>query len=226
MSTERQLIGKMSRRRSGRVAPTHHELIAVREELEIARKGERVLERRRDGLVFVLFDLLDRWETLRERCESEFRRASRLHVLAAEREGEIALRELAETRATRPELLLGETRVFGLRVPLFLRRNISTWMTDRGYGLVGTSALDDELAEAYERLLETVVSLAETRAVLSVLLAEIRRLRIRVNYLSYRVIPELEAEREYIEEYLAEREREERYRYLWLKRRRDERREP
>lgn len=214
----------MSRRRYGRTAPTHHELVAARKRLEMARKGERVLGRRRDGLVFVLLDLLERWETLRERCDEEFRRASHLHALAAEREGEIALRELAEARSTHPELIRDETRVFGLRVPLFLRTHITTRAEDRGYGLVGTSALDDELAESYERVLETVVALAEVRSVLAVLLAEIRRLRVRVNYLRHRLIPELEAERDYVRRYLEERQQEERYRYLWLKRRRDERR--
>ena len=216
---------RMTTRRHGRVAPTHHELVEVQRQLRIAQKGEHVLERRRDGLVFALLDLLDRWRAVRERADGEYRRAARLHALGAAREGDIALRALAEARATRPELLLDETKLFGLRVPIFLSRNVSTWFEERGYGVVGTSALDDELAAAYESLLESVVTLAELRAVLAVVLAEVRRLRIRVNYLTHRLIPELESERRYIKRYLEEREQEEHYRYLWLKRRREERRD-
>ena len=148
MSSWRETVGRMTHRRYGRAAPTHHELLAVENRLAIARKGERVLERRRDGLVFALLDLLERRRELRARTDEAFLRANRLHALGAEREGEIALRALSEARPTRPELLLDETKLFGLAVPVFLNRNLSTRVEDRGYGVVGTSALDDELVAA------------------------------------------------------------------------------
>lgn len=203
--------------------PTHHELLDVKEELRIARRGERILERRRDGLVFVLLDLLERLETLHDQLDAEFEAAVRLHTLGAVREGDIALRDLAMARARRPELLLTETNLLGLAVPFVLSTHVSTRVEGRGYGLLGTSLLDDEIAGAYESVLESVVRLAELRAVVFRLLAEVHRLRVRVNYLTHRLIPEREAERRYIELYLAEREREERFRQLWAKRRNEER---
>jgi V/A-type H+-transporting ATPase subunit D len=211
----------MRARRESRVAPTHHELIGVKKELEIARKGEHVLERRRDRLVFLLLDLLDRLETIHETVETDFETAADLHVLGTEREGDISLRELAKARATRPELVLTETSLSGVRVPFILSEHITTRVQDRGYGLVGTTSLDDEIARAYERSLESIVRLAEMRAVIRRLLPEIRRLRLRVNYLTHRLIPELEADRRYIELFLAEREREERTRQHWMKRKTD-----
>lgn len=211
----------MSRRRHNRVVPTHHELIAIKEELDIARKGDHILERRRDGLVFVLLDLLDRWRVLQSRLDEQFREANTLHVTAMEREGDISLRELANARSTHPELIVGETKLLGMDIPRILSAYITTPVTERGYGVVGTSALDDELVSSYEELLELVVRLAEMRAVLSQLLAEIRRLRIRVNYLTHRLIPDLESDRDYILRYLAEREREERYRQLRIKKRKE-----
>lgn len=212
----------MSHRRHSRVAPTHHELIATREELDIARKGEHILERRRDGLIFVLFDLLDRWHELQSSLTERFQDATALHVTAMEREGEITLRELANARASHPELIVGETKLLGMDIPRILSAYITTPVSERGYGVVGTSVLDDELASTYEEVLELVVRAAEVRAVLSQLLSEIGRLRIRVNYLTHRLIPDLEAERAYIQRYLAEREREERYRQLRVKKRREE----
>ncbi|WP_380677425.1 V-type ATP synthase subunit D [Salinigranum sp. GCM10025319] len=207
------------------MAPTHHELISVKEQLDIARKGEHVLERRRDGLVFVLLDLIDRWRALHSRLDEQFREANELHVTAMEREGDISLRELANARATHPELVVGETKLLGMDVPRLLSAYITTPAAERGYGVVGTSALDDELVSSYEALLELVVRVAEIRAVLSQLLAEIRRLRIRVNYLTHRLIPALEADRDYIQRYLAEREREERCRQLRVKRLREDRKD-
>ncbi|WP_255196667.1 V-type ATP synthase subunit D [Halorarius litoreus] len=212
----------MGHRRQSRVAPTHHELVLLKRELEIARKGEHILERRRDGLVFILLDLLDRLQTLQAQLETEFAAVVYLHRLGAEREGEIVLRELAKARATRPELIVTETELLGLEIPFILSHHISTRVDERGYGLLGTSSLDDEIARAYEQVVEEVVRLAEMRAVIAHLLREIRRLRIRVNYLNHRLLPELEAEKRYIEGYLAEREREERYRQLWMKRRTEE----
>ena len=213
----------MTHRRRSRVTPTHHELLAIKEELEIARKGEHVLERRRDGLVFLLLDLLDRWKDLRRRAESEFQTATALHVRGEIREGEISLRELAESRNTHPEVIFSETKVLGLRVPSIVSSRISTRLEERGYGLLGTSALDDDIVTSYETVLEYVVRLAELRAVIFRLLAEIRRLRIRVNYLTHRLIPELEAEQLYVQRYLDQREQEERYRQFRVKKRREER---
>ncbi|WP_240137439.1 V-type ATP synthase subunit D [Salinigranum salinum] len=207
------------------MVPTHHELISIREQLDVARKGEHVLERRRDGLVFVLLDLIDRWRVLQSRLDEQFREANELHVTAMEREGDIGLRELANVRATRPELIVGETKLLGMDIPRILSAYITTPVVERGYGVVGTSALDDELVSSYEALLELVVRIAEIRAVLSQLLAEVRRLRIRVNYLTHRLIPDLESDRDYVQRYLAEREREERYRQLRVKRLREKRKD-
>lgn len=207
----------MRHRRQSRVTPTHHELIEVEKELETARKGEHILERQRDGLVLILLDLLDRWRTLRAQVETEFAEASRLHTLGAEREGEISLRELAEARSVHPELVTCRRKLLGVEIPLVLGGYISTSIDQRGYGLLGSSALDDEIVDSYERLLESVVRFAEVRAVIQHLLPKIRQLRLRTNFIQHRLIPELESEKRYIEFYLAEREREERFRQHWLK---------
>ncbi|WP_148414151.1 V-type ATP synthase subunit D [Haloferax sp. KTX1] len=214
----------MPNRRHRRTAPTRRELLSVTDELALARKGEHILERRRDSLVFVLLDLLDRWTELRRETDEAFRDAAELHVQGAEREGEIALRALSEARDSHTELIVSETKLVGLTVPFFMSTSARRSLDGRGYGVLGTSALDDELVGSYESVVEDVVRLAEMRAVLLRLLAEIRRLRLRVNYLTQRLIPELEAERKYIRQYLDEREQEERFRQFRTKRR-NERRE-
>lgn len=212
----------MSKRLHSRVSPTHHELIRVRKKLKLVRKGKRVLERRRNRLVFLLLDLLDRFKRLHETTETEFAAAADLEPLGAMREGDVSLRELANTRATHPELIVTETKLSGLRVPFILSDHITTRLQDRGYGLIGTSALDDEITRSYEQVLESVVRIAELRGVVMLLLVEVRRLRVRVNYFTHRLLPDLEADRRYIELFLAEREQEDRVRQHWVKRRREE----
>ncbi|WP_058826465.1 V-type ATP synthase subunit D [Haloferax sp. Q22] len=213
----------MTNRRHRRTTPTHRELLSVTDELTLARKGEHILERRRDSLVFVLLDLLDRWTDLRRETDEAFRDAAELHVWGAEREGEIALRALSEARDSHTGLIVSETKLVGLTVPFFLSTSARRSLDGRGYGVLGTSALDDELVGSYESVVEDVVRLAEMRAVLLRLLAEVRRLRVRVNYLTRRLIPELEVERRYIRRYLDEREQEERYRQFRTKRRNERR---
>ncbi|MFC5368728.1 V-type ATP synthase subunit D [Salinirubrum litoreum] len=212
-------------RRRGRVAPTHHELLNLQREIKIATKGVGILRQRRDGLVFVLLDLLDRWRDLQHEMDAAFRSATRLHDRAMEQEGESVLRPLANSRSSHPELLFDETKLLGLPIPMILSDHVTTPVAERGYGLLGTTALDDAVVSAFEMVLELVIRIAEFRLVLSVLLAEIRRLRVRVNYLERYLLPNLDAEREYVQRYLNERDREERYRQFRAKRRKEERRE-
>jgi V/A-type H+-transporting ATPase subunit D len=183
-----------------------------------------VLERHRDGLVFDFLDLFDRWSALRTRLDEQFHEARALYVSGVIREGEITLRELSNSRSARPELVVDETKLLGVYVPRILSTNISKPVSERGYGILGTSALDDDIVSSYEQVLESVVRVAEIQATLSRLVAEIRRLRVRVNYLNHRLIPDLESEKQYIQRHLDEREQEERSRQFWVKGRRRARR--
>lgn len=207
-----------------RVPPTRHALLRTNERLERTRRALTVLERRRDGLVVLMRSLLAQWRTQDERVEAAFADAESTRTLALEREGVVALKAAAEAREDHAELLLATQRLQGLPVPLILVRGVAKRLDERGYGILGTSAAIDETADAHETVLGLVVRQAELETALRIVLLTIRRTNVRVNALRYRVVPDLEATRAYIEFHLAEREREERLVQRFFKRKREARR--
>ncbi|HEY5538371.1 MAG TPA: V-type ATP synthase subunit D, partial [Thermoplasmata archaeon] len=72
---------------------------------------------------------------------------------------------------------------------------------------VGTSPRIDEAAEAYENLVEDVITAAEIETTMRRLIEEIEKVKRRVNALEYRVIPELKATEAFIRQRLEEMER-------------------
>lgn len=164
--------------------------------------------------------LLARWERGQAELEAAFDDAERRHALALEREGVIALEGAAMAREDHAEVLFLSRRLQGLPLPMVLSRGITKGLDERGYGLLGTSAAVDETAAAHEAVLELVVRQVELELTLHILVSEIRRLNVRVNALRHRIIPNLETREATIEFHLAEREREERLRQRFFKRRR------
>jgi len=88
---------------------------------------------------------------------------------------------------------------------------------ERGYGILGTSAVIDEAAEAFEDLVEAVIEAAEIETTMKRLLDEIESTKRRVNALEFKVIPELTEARDFIKMRLDEMEREELFRLKKIK---------
>jgi len=88
---------------------------------------------------------------------------------------------------------------------------------DRGYGMLGTSAVIDEAAEAFEELVEAVIEAAEIETTMKRLLDEIESTKRRVNALEFKVIPELTEASDFIKMRLDEMEREELFRLKKIK---------
>src|SRR5207237_9751549 len=77
----------------------------------------------------------------------------------------------------------------------------------RREGNIRTSPRIDEAAEAYENLVEDVITAAEIETTMRRLIEEIEKVKRRVNALEYRVIPELKATEAFIRQRLEELER-------------------
>jgi V/A-type H+-transporting ATPase subunit D len=100
----------------------------------------------------------------------------------------------------------------GVVVPSVEGTNLSQTMVERGLGLVGGSPYLDEAADAYGTLIESIVKAAEMESTLKRLLVEIEATKRRVNALEFKVIPEMEVARDFIQLRLEEVEREETFR--------------
>jgi V/A-type H+-transporting ATPase subunit D len=116
-----------------------------------------------------------------------------------------------------PAISVGSKNIMGVVVPEIEASSVRKSVLDRGYAMLGTSAVIDEAAEAFEDLLEAVIEAAEIETTMKRLLDEIESTKRRVNALEFKVIPELTEARDFIKMRLDEMEREELFRLKKIK---------
>ncbi len=90
-------------------------------------------------------------------------------------------------------------------------------LIQRGYGILATSSVIDDAADAYEDLISQVITSAELEGGIVQLLDDIERTRRRVNALEFKVIPELTDLRRFIEFQRDEMERQDAVRLRRIK---------
>jgi V/A-type H+-transporting ATPase subunit D len=181
------------------VRPTRGELLAIRRRILLSEKAHTVLKRKLDGL---MYELVHRLEDAR-RAEDEINE----HVLLANEElavatmmvGELGVAIAAESIESAPELVRTEQNVFGIVIPTYRLDRVARNLEERGYSLLGTTPVVDDLVTAYEALAEATVAAAGAEAGLRLLTNEIVRTRRRVRALENRVLPELKGRRDLIQ---------------------------
>ena len=124
----------------------------------------------------------------------------------------MAVRSAAIAVSEHPEVVVTRRNIMGVVVPSVEGSNLSQSMLERGLGLVGGSPYLDEAADSYGSLIESIVKAAEMESTLKRLLVEIEATKRRVNALEFKVIPEMEEARDFIQLRLEEVEREETFR--------------
>jgi V/A-type H+-transporting ATPase subunit D len=107
--------------------------------------------------------------------------------------------------------------IMGVPVPLIEKKSVARGALDRGYSLPGVSSRIEAVAEAFEAQLDLVIELAASEMRLRRLAEEIGRTTRRVNALDNVLIPRLEAQRNYIQMVMEERERENLFRLKRVK---------
>ena len=187
--------------------PTRSQLLLVRRTRRTAERGHRLLKLKRDALIVEFFRVLDRAKKMRSNLVEKYRVANERIAIARAVEGSIGVRSAAYAMRTRPTLDLKTRNVMGIVVPRIEAQKVRKSVTDRGYGIIQTTARIDEAAEAYEDLVENVIVAAEIETTMRRLIEEIEKVKRRVNALEYRVIPELKSTEAWIRQRLDEMER-------------------
>ncbi|MBC7109617.1 MAG: V-type ATP synthase subunit D [Archaeoglobi archaeon] len=190
------------------VKPTRSELMEVKRRIKLSESGYELLKRKRDGLILEFRNILERAIEIRERMEREMKEAEERMRDALCYEGSISLESAALAVESEPEVIIKSKNIMGVVVPIIEASRVEKNAHERGYGIIGTSSRIDEVAEAYERLLETIILSAEIETTMRRLLEEIDKTKRRVNALEYRVIPELKEIARFIQFRLEEMERE------------------
>jgi len=204
------------------VKPTRKVLMQIEERIELSERGHDTLEQKRDGLIMEFMEILDQAQDVRSDLEANYEDAQRSIDMARAMEGDVAVRGAAAALKEHPEITTQSSNIMGVVVPQIESSKVQKNLSERGYGVLGTSARIDEAAEDYEQLLETVILAAEVETAMKKMLDEIEKTKRRVNALEFKLLPELRENKEYIEQKLEEQEREEIFRMKKIKDKKEE----
>ena len=194
------------------INPTRSELINLKRRIKQTKNGYKLLKMKRDGLFHEFRTLLsDMIKAKRELTESYVLAKSRID-LANAIEGGLKVRSAAIANSASPEVEVERRNIMGVVVPSVSGTNLKQAFGERSIGFTGSSPYIDEAADSFGDLIERMVKAAEMEATLKRLLAEIEATKRRVNALEFKVIPELEEARVFIQLRLEEMEREETFR--------------
>ncbi|MDD4251829.1 MAG: V-type ATP synthase subunit D, partial [Methanoculleus horonobensis] len=155
------------------IKPTRSELINVKRRIKLSERGYNILKMKRDGLILEFFKVLQQAKDSRGALLERYEHAMEMIALAETVEGAIGVKAAAFSTADAPAISLKSKNIMGVVVPEIEASSVRKGVLDRGYGMLGTSAVIDETAEAFEDLLEAIIEAAEIETTMKRLLDEI-----------------------------------------------------
>lgn len=201
-----------------KVSTTRKALLERKGRIQLAEQGHDILEQKRSALMKELLEVADQVMEEAGQLEQAAQRARRALAKAQAVAGREAVLSAGLAARGQVNLEVESTNVMGVRVPDIEQRQVGRSMLGRGYAITGTSTTIDEAAAAFEDEVQAIIALAESELRLRRLADEVRTVSRRSNALEQVLIPRLEAERDYIELALQERERDEHFRLKLVKR--------
>ena len=199
--------------------PTRGELLALKRRIRVAEQGHHALKMKREILMLSLVRYIGHAKRLRRKIEADHRQARHTFAIAEMMEGFFGMAVAALSVEEVPEVQVRWESDLRLRLPVFEGRSVRKDLDARGYGLLGTSGVIDEAAEAYEELVAAIIELAGYEESIRLILAELGKTSRRVNALEKKVIPALLATKDQIELRRDQLEREEFSRLFFIKKR-------
>jgi V/A-type H+/Na+-transporting ATPase subunit D len=187
------------------LAPTKSNLLAVKEQLVIARDGYELLEQKREILVMELMQMVEKVKLLEADIEKQIDTAypslKRMFMAVGRNRAE----RVAETVSydfdvTERRVLLAGMTFSTVSVKLPKRR--------LAYSYLNSFADCDRVMIDFFELLRLLTEMASIRTIVWRLAREVKKTQRRVNALDKQVIPQTQETRAYIESVLEERERE------------------
>lgn len=194
------------------IKPTRSELIKLKGRIKQTKNGYKLLKMKRDGLFHEFRQLLAEMIEAKRDLTDAYRLAKTRIDLANAIEGGLAVRAAAIANSAHPEVEVSPRNIMGVVVPSVSGTNLKSTFAERGVGFIGSSPYIDEASDSFSELIEKIVRASEMEATLKRLLAEIEATKRRVNALEFKVIPELEEAKVFIQLRLEEMEREETFR--------------
>ena len=196
------------------VPPTRSNLLRMKQELQFAREGYEILDRKREVLTTELVHLAHDAEVLQEQVWKLL--AAAYHALEQAKltmgQEHVEWAALAVNKTV--DVKLKFRGVMGVSLPLVEAHGGPPEMP---YSLGDTTATLDEASAAFREVLGHIPEISELVTSVWRLAGELRKTQRRVNALQHIFIPDYEEAVDFIESALEEREREETFRLKRLK---------
>ena len=196
---------------------TRAELLAKKSQIGLARQGRDLLKEKRNALLRELMRTAEQVMYRSDELERSVGEATMALALAEALDGPEAVQSAAFAAGGQVTLEVTGSNIMGVPVPVIEQKSVARSPLNRGYCLPNVSSRIDAAAEAFEHLLNLTIEVADSEMRLRRLAEEIGRTTRRVNALDNVLIPRLEAQRDFIQMVLDEREREDLFRLKRVK---------
>ncbi len=196
------------------IAPTRSNLIRIKKELQFAREGYEILDRKREVLTTELVRVAHEADLLQKEVWKILARAYRALEKAQLTLGSDNVEWAALAANKTVDVHLKLRGIMGVAIPVIEARGEPEKML---YSLSGTNAALDEASAAFREVLIKTPQLSMLVTTVWRLAGELRKTQRRVNALQHIFIPAYEETVTFIISSLEEREREETFRLKWLK---------
>lgn len=186
------------------VNATRMELLRLRKRLKIAVRGHKLLKDKQDELMRQMLGIINEVKEMRLSIEKDFRYILEGFMLSQSEMGPFQIDEALALPTKRLSLSVDTKNLMSVRIPVFKKEVEGEIIS---YGYLNTSGEMDVALINFEKLIETLLNLAEKEKTVQLLADEIEKTRRRVNALEYKLIPNLEETIHFITMKLSEMER-------------------
>src|SRR5271157_5551011 len=136
------------------IKPTRSELINLKRKIQLSERGYKILKMKRDGLILEFFRILSEAKDSRGELLKKYKLAVDMMAVANTVEGAIGVKAAAFSVKEVPQITLKSKNIMGVVVPDIESSKVKKTLTDRGYGVLGTSPVIDETASEFKDIPE------------------------------------------------------------------------
>lgn len=191
------------------VNPTRMELSNLKDRLELASRGHKLLKDKRDELMRQFIGLIKKNNELREEVEEKLKQGMQSFSIAKSLLHENYLEELMAIPSRSVQLNLDQKNIMSVRVPqmTFDYSSDASDISSIEYGYLNSNGELDHTFKQFIDVMPDMLELAEIEKSCQLMADEIEKTRRRVNALEHMTIPRLEETIYFIEMKLEEKER-------------------
>jgi V/A-type H+/Na+-transporting ATPase subunit D len=187
-----------------RVNPTRMALMDLKRRTTAAVRGHKLLKDKQDGLMKQFLAIIRDARELRSRIEKELGGAFTSFLRASAWLSEAEMENALSSPQAKISLNVETKSVMSVKIPIFHLKKEGNIKT---YGYAHTNLLLDRAIDAFDRVFEMLIQLAQIEKQAENMAIELETTRRRVNALQYKMIPDLRETVKYIKMKLDESER-------------------